>query len=193
MSLIKCPECGKDMSDMAPSCPNCGCPIDAVIAGRQRIKKEAEIKKQQEEIEAAIGMKYKKQVLAFFGVLAAIIIVIAGYSIINAPPQYDATDILKEAEEKRHKAEFEKKYQADDAYYTATNFIKKRLKAPSTTEFPNPKLANIQLLEDGATYKIYGYVDSQNSYGATLRVNWYVKLILNGNEWNLLDLKIYER
>jgi hypothetical protein len=193
MSLIKCPECGKDMSDKAPSCPSCGCPIDVVIAERQRIKKEAEIKKQQEETEKAVGKKYKRQVLSFFGLLAAIVIVIAGYSIINAPPRYDATDILKEAEEKRHKAEFEKEYQANDAYYTATQFIKKRLKSPSTAEFPNPKYARIQLLEDGATYKIYGYVDSQNSYGAMLRVNWYAKLIRSGQEWRLLDMKIYER
>ena len=193
MSLIKCPECGNNMSDKAPSCPSCGCPIDTVIAERQRIKEESEIKKQQEETEKAVGKKYKRQVLSFFGLLAAIVIVIAGYSIINAPPRYDATDILKEAEEKRHKAEFEKEYRANDAYYTATQFIKKRLKSPSAAEFPKPKEATIQLLEDGATYKIFGYVDSQNSYGAMLRVNWYAKLILSGQEWQLLDMKIYDR
>lgn len=27
MALIKCPECGKEISDKASSCPNCGCPI----------------------------------------------------------------------------------------------------------------------------------------------------------------------
>ena len=27
MALIKCPECGKQISDRAASCPNCGCPI----------------------------------------------------------------------------------------------------------------------------------------------------------------------
>lgn len=27
MSLISCPECGKEISDKAKSCPNCGCPI----------------------------------------------------------------------------------------------------------------------------------------------------------------------
>ena len=26
MSLIKCPECGKEISEKASSCPNCGCP-----------------------------------------------------------------------------------------------------------------------------------------------------------------------
>lgn len=28
MALIECPECGKEVSDKAKSCPNCGCPID---------------------------------------------------------------------------------------------------------------------------------------------------------------------
>jgi predicted RNA-binding Zn-ribbon protein involved in translation (DUF1610 family) len=28
MALIKCTECGKDISDKAASCPNCGVPID---------------------------------------------------------------------------------------------------------------------------------------------------------------------
>lgn len=27
MALIKCPECGKQVSDKASSCPQCGCPI----------------------------------------------------------------------------------------------------------------------------------------------------------------------
>ena len=26
MALIKCPECGKEISDKAKACPNCGCP-----------------------------------------------------------------------------------------------------------------------------------------------------------------------
>ncbi len=27
MALINCPECGKETSDKATTCPNCGCPI----------------------------------------------------------------------------------------------------------------------------------------------------------------------
>lgn len=27
MALIKCPECGKEISDKATTCPNCGCPV----------------------------------------------------------------------------------------------------------------------------------------------------------------------
>lgn len=28
MALIKCPECGKNISDKAEACPNCGCPME---------------------------------------------------------------------------------------------------------------------------------------------------------------------
>lgn len=27
MALIQCPDCGKQISSQAASCPNCGCPI----------------------------------------------------------------------------------------------------------------------------------------------------------------------
>lgn len=30
MALIKCPECGKEFSDKAAACPNCGCPISEI-------------------------------------------------------------------------------------------------------------------------------------------------------------------
>ena len=31
MALIKCPECGKQVSDQAPTCPSCGSPINTAI------------------------------------------------------------------------------------------------------------------------------------------------------------------
>ncbi|HIR49435.1 MAG TPA: hypothetical protein IAB35_05595 [Candidatus Faecimonas gallistercoris] len=40
MSLIECPECKKEISDKASSCPNCGCPITPeLIEKEKRIKK----------------------------------------------------------------------------------------------------------------------------------------------------------
>jgi hypothetical protein len=30
MSLLKCPECGHDVSEYAKACPNCGCPIEKI-------------------------------------------------------------------------------------------------------------------------------------------------------------------
>lgn len=31
MALIKCPECGKEISDRAQACPQCGCPINDTL------------------------------------------------------------------------------------------------------------------------------------------------------------------
>lgn len=30
MALIKCPECGREISDNATVCPHCGCPSDII-------------------------------------------------------------------------------------------------------------------------------------------------------------------
>ena len=39
MALINCPECGKEVSNKAKSCPNCGCPIEVVNStGEVKIK-----------------------------------------------------------------------------------------------------------------------------------------------------------
>lgn len=37
MALIKCPECGKEISDKAISCPHCGCPRTEWDEDRQGI------------------------------------------------------------------------------------------------------------------------------------------------------------
>ena len=31
MALIKCPECGKEVSDKAPACIHCGCPLERKV------------------------------------------------------------------------------------------------------------------------------------------------------------------
>ncbi len=39
MAIIKCPECSKEISDKAKSCPNCGCPLEEMTtSGVVRIK-----------------------------------------------------------------------------------------------------------------------------------------------------------
>ena len=42
MAIIKCPECGRDVSDRAKSCPNCGYPIENTTpSGVVKIKMSA--------------------------------------------------------------------------------------------------------------------------------------------------------
>ena len=44
MALIKCPECGREVSDRADSCPNCGCPVKKTSpVGTVKIKMPSDI------------------------------------------------------------------------------------------------------------------------------------------------------
>ena len=36
MALIKCPECGREVSEKATACPNCGCPIQDALERQRR-------------------------------------------------------------------------------------------------------------------------------------------------------------
>mgnify|MGYP002707457350 CR=1 FL=1 len=41
MAMIKCPECGKEISDKAESCPQCGCPLRSGCTDVEPIKKKS--------------------------------------------------------------------------------------------------------------------------------------------------------
>lgn len=48
MALIPCKECGKDVSDLAESCPNCGCPVSLsinAIEEKEALENQSIIKK----------------------------------------------------------------------------------------------------------------------------------------------------
>lgn len=66
--------------------------------------------------------------------------------------------------------------------------ISQRLKAPSTAEFTNdPKISYV----GDSTYEVIGYVDSQNSFGAKLRMNYtaqikFINVIGTQEEWDLV-------
>ena len=66
MALIKCPECGKEISDNAESCPHCGYPIN---------KKEDS---KQEEVQKSTEQKEKKPLKKRYLVIFIIIVLIAG-------------------------------------------------------------------------------------------------------------------
>ena len=52
--LIKCIECGKEISSRASACPNCGCPVEDESRGNVRIKLSAQ--------EAPFGRNYNQNV-----------------------------------------------------------------------------------------------------------------------------------
>ena len=83
----------------------------------------------------------------------------------------------------------------DRAAYAAKEYVKKALKAPSSAKFPfiddfavAPKTDKQgKKLKD--VWEVSSYVDSQNSYGAMIRQQWYVKMKKNNDSWALLDIR----
>jgi hypothetical protein len=76
-----------------------------------------------------------------------------------------------------------------DARTWAKIYVKNSLKAPTTAKFQDEFDFGVAPAKDrkGKTLKdvweVSGYVDAQNSFGAMLRNNWYVKLVKNGGKW----------
>lgn len=70
--------------------------------------------------------------------------------------------------------------EARDAKVCAVKAVKDSLKSPSTADFCSYNDMTATSL-GGDKWKVTGYVDAQNSFGATLRENWTVTLTLTGS------------
>ena len=71
MALIKCPECGKEISNKASSCPGCGCPIN-----------KTEVETEQDRIN--IRGKNKAKNFLTFGIILFFVSMIFGLGTANA-------------------------------------------------------------------------------------------------------------
>ena len=73
MALIKCPECGKEISDKAASCPNCGCPISsATVERKDSVKDEPSLS----ETTSTLQKKNKSLKGIIIAIVAIIIIAV---------------------------------------------------------------------------------------------------------------------
>lgn len=68
-----------------------------------------------------------------------------------------------------------KQYEAKDSCH---EWVKERLKSPSTASFSGDTVSG-----SNGDYTIAGAVDSQNSFGATVRSTWTCTIRLDGNTW----------
>jgi len=77
-----------------------------------------------------------------------------------------------------------------DAITFAQTFVKRLLKAPSTASFPWS--FNEYDVSDlgGGRWRVSGYVDAQNGFGAMLRSRWTVEMQVEGSTWKLVDASI---
>lgn len=74
-----------------------------------------------------------------------------------------------------------------EAYVHAREFVTASLRAPATAQFPwQPDSASF----DGTAWRIAGYVDSQNGFGALIRSHWSCELEKSGGQWRCHALVI---
>lgn len=67
-----------------------------------------------------------------------------------------------------------------DAKRQSENFVKNRLKSPSTAKFDDPCESCVVKQDDG-TWVVNSYVDAQNSFGAMIRENYICKMSYDPN------------
>lgn len=83
------------------------------------------------------------------------------------------------------------------AHIMANEFVQKRLISPSTAKFPRFSDPGVRILEDdGCVFSVFGYVDSQNKFGAMIRTEFVAVVFRegspNGNIWKAKQISFIE-
>lgn len=77
------------------------------------------------------------------------------------------------------------------AFLYAEMAVENHLKAPSTAEFASYNPANVT--QEGNTFYVLSYVDSQNGFGAMVRSNFEVRVIFVDEKIQTRILKFEQR
>jgi hypothetical protein len=79
---------------------------------------------------------------------------------------------------------------ADMAIVACEDFVEDRLKAPSSADFGTPTAES----NEAGTWLVIGTVDSENSFGAMMRVSYRCTVSNSGGDtWTLVDLQHHQR
>lgn len=160
--IIKCPECGKDVSNKAETCPNCG-----------------------------VEVKNKGSTLANpFIVLCLFISCVLVIVMFVAVSQIYSDMVSTPKNPNAWKTEDNK----ITAYLMMEDWVKDRLKAPSTAKFPRTTDYQSHTTKlEGNKYQIHSYVDAQNSFGAQIRTYFKGTVQqISEDKWSLISLELLE-
>lgn len=172
--MTKCKECGQAISDKAETCPHCGVPL----ATKQKEKPSKGGRRQ-------FGC----------GSLILVVIVLGAIASMLDPGGGTGTSGSGSGSPSSSSTNWRQEDNSTMAYIMMEDFVKNRLKSPSTTEFPgvwDGRADHIRKV--GAhTYEINSYVDAENSFGASIRTRFTgtIKQI-SKDEWQLQSLALHE-
>ena len=181
MALIKCSECRKKISSSAQACPSCGAPVDSDPANKQ-VKRDRRTK-----IAAWIILPI---------VALSLIGAIFGENENSAGSQSEATQTVGKPkvpspDSTPDEPDWKTRDNSSMAYIMVEDFVKRRLKAPSTADFPSAWSGRGKMVDDvgNQTYAIDSYVDAQNSFGAQIRMRFAARIKqVSEREWQLIAL-----
>lgn len=199
---IKCPRCGSsfenDKIDIPPEgrefyCVRCKKKYFGKLCG-DSVKTWFITK--QTSISISNGQKV---IIIFAGIVGVCLMML----IISSVLLKDENKISKKPPEPtpQELAQLAEKQEASDSFDAITYakiYVKKSLKAPSTAKFQDETEFGVSPKRDKKgdkikdVWEVSGYVDAQNSFGAMLRQQWYVKMKKVNNSWLLLDIKFGE-
>lgn len=201
---MNCIGCNTPIPPGATQCPMCTAPVKTTEAPTEQnqLPSTAPVKlfstkicpKCSMEIRAtAIKCPYCRSTvgMSFLGKCVAVFMVtMVGSCVIGKatapkdrpqPPIKTAHEIQAEKEENTK----------SNVKYNAKRYVELYLKAPSTAKFPYyEEFSAWQTPENKDVWEVTGYVDAQNSFGAMIRSNWYVKIHVFGDSYQLVDIKI---
>lgn len=139
MALIKCPECGKEISDKAPSCPQCGVPLGfkSNPAIRQSTTKDTDDSAEEPKLQSRLGVG----LLAF--VVISVVAIVVVIKLANSPPSPPSNWTVMDA------GKFS---------------IRKRAKDPDSVTFGDVWVGTITSTSS-STKVACGYFNAKNSFG----------------------------
>lgn len=186
MALINCPECGRQISDQADHCIHCGYPLsklrsvssakgtNAAIEEKPKLQysdsNDDETKKVQSPEEYAQEGRRLAVLIVLVLALTFGIVACVGSSMNRSSTRASTSSTSTSPSSKS----------ATNAKICAEKAVRDNLKAPSTAKFCSYSDMSATNLE-GDKWRVSGYVDAENAFGAMIRQNWTVTLTLTSS------------
>jgi hypothetical protein len=157
MAMTTCKECSRAVASDAPACPHCG----VAAPGEGGAERDAARKADAD----AFGRKFTIGCLSLFIGLPLLVGLVTWAS--GGGEEGESTGTAAEAE------------------YYCEEFVRDRLRAPSTAEF-----SNVTGIGGGNAFTVRGQVDAENAFGAALRRSFtcQVRYDPSDQSWTLVSL-----
>lgn len=166
MALITCPECGKEVSDQAQNCIHCGFPLKKTSES-DATKPSIDLPEKKQADTASSKATANTQNSGctkgcLYSVVTAfiLIVLVVACTAFSGKSSNSGTS------------------QRIIAITAAKMAVEEHLKSPSTADFCSQ--SEMTISNSGNSWTVSGYVDAENSFGATVREYWTVTMTVSG-------------